>query len=104
MSIDVQQLFSSMAQSAKDTLGEGGEVVSQELISLLESSKSGLAELAKARASGLISQLDFEREVEREKQVLEAELIALEIQAKVAIQKAVNAAADTFKAALSAAV
>ena len=104
MSIDISSLFGDMAQSASGALEEGGEAVGAQMQQVLENNKNSIQELLVARENGDINQEDFDMEMEREKQVMEAELIGLEIMAKSAIQKAMNAAMDTLKATVSAAL
>lgn len=104
MSIDLSNLFSDMAQSASGALEEGGEAVSQQMQAVLENNKESIAELIQARQNGDLNNEEFEVEMEREKQVMEAELISLEIMAKSAIQKAMNAAMDTLKSTVAAAI
>ncbi len=102
MSIDIGKLFGDMAKSASTSLGEGGEAVGNEMKNILEGNKKSIAALIQAKTNKTISEETFEKELAREKSVLEAELIGLEIQAKAAIQKAVNAAMTTLKQAVSA--
>ena len=104
MSIDIGALFGNMAKSAGDALGEGGEAVGKEMQAILEGNKQAISELLEAKVKGEITDEIFEQELAREKSVLEAQLIGLEIQAKAAIQKAVNAAMDTLKQTVSAAL
>ena len=104
MSLDVSSLFSDMAQSAVRVLKDEGSGASQDFLKVLQNNKDSMAELIAARADGDLDQEEFESELEREKLVMEAELISLEIIAKSAIQKAMNAAMDTLKSALVAAI
>ena len=85
-------------------MGDETGTAGQSVIRVLQNNKDSLAELIEARASGDIDQDEFESELAREKLVMEAELITLEILARSAVQKAMNAAMDTLKSALVAAI
>ncbi len=102
MSINISSLFNDMAQSAANVLGDEAGAASQSIMQVLQNNKDSMAELIEARANGDLDQDEFESELEREKLVMEAELITLEIMAKSAVQKAMNAAMDTLKSALVA--
>lgn len=104
MSIDISGLFSDMAKSAGCELKEGGEAVAAGMKTVLENNKETLTELIEALKSGDLTRSEFDTEMAREKLVLEAELIGLEIQGKAAIQKAFNAAMNTLSSAVSAAI
>ena len=104
MSVDISNLFNDMAQSAASVLGDEADTAGQSVMRVLQNNKDSLAELIEARASGDIDQDEFESELAREKLVMEAELITLEILARSAVQKAMNAAMDTLKSALVAAI
>jgi hypothetical protein len=63
-----------------------------------------LSELVTARAMGDIDDEEFESEIEREKQLLEVELLTLQIIAKASVQKAINAAMDVLKDSIRLAI
>ena len=96
MSLDISNLFKGMASSAGKVLQENGADLGDEVLSVINRNKASLAELVDARISGDISEEDFNSELEREKLVLEAELLTLEIATKSAIQKAMSAAMETL--------
>lgn len=104
MSLDISSLFSDMAQSAARELKGEVSDASQEFLKVLQINRASISELVEARASGDLDQQEFESELAREKMVMEAELITLDIMAKSAVQKAMNAAMDTLKSALMAAI
>ena len=58
----------------------------------------------KSRLSGEISEDEFNEEVEREKKVIEAGLLTLEIMTKAMAQKAVNFAINVFVKAVKLAI
>ena len=104
MSIDIANLFQTMATSAGDELQEDGADIGNNLLEILNNNKESLTELVEAHATGEIDQDEFDIELEREKSILEAEMISLEIASKAAIQKAVNSAINTLTSAVNAAL
>lgn len=104
MSLNINDIIKDMANSAKKSLQEEGSGVGDEVLNILEQNKDNIAELAAARSQGDIDEADFKIEMEREKQVLEVQLLAMEIASKSAIQKAMNAAMSTLTKAVSAAL
>ncbi len=104
MSLNINDIIKDMANSAKKSLQKEGNGVGDEVLNILEKNKDNLAELAAARSQGNIDEKDFKIEIEREKQVLEVQLLAMEIASKSAIQKAMNAAMSTLTNAVSAAI
>ena len=104
MSIDIGNLFKEMATTAGATLQEEGKNVSAEVLSVLDKNKESIAELVEARSNGDINEEEFNIELQREKQILEAEMISLEIISKSAVQKAINAAMSTLTSAVKMAI
>jgi hypothetical protein len=70
----------------------------------MDSEKESLKELGEAKLRGDIDQAVFDREIEREKKVVEAELLTIKIMTKALAQKAVNAAIEVFVKAVKAAI
>lgn len=104
MNLDIGNLFKEMAATAGETLqGEAGDL-SAEVLSVLDKNRESLAELVEARTNGDINEEEFNIELQREKAILEAEMISLEIISKSAVQKAMNAAMDTLMSAVKMAV
>ncbi len=104
MSIDISKTFSDMAQVAGQSIEEGGAAVGSGITEVLNNNKQSLAELAQARVDSEINDEDFANELAREKLIVEAEMIALEIASKAAVQKAVNGAMDVLTKAVAAAI
>lgn len=104
MNLDIGNLFKEMAKSASDTLQGEAANISGEMLSILENNKASIAELIEARTAGDINEEDFQIELDREKAVLEAELLSLQIIGKSAVQKAMNAAMDTLTSAVKMAI
>ena len=100
--MDIEAIAKQMANAAneavKDDIGEISEYAKQ----IVENEKQSLEELGKARIKGEIDDATFDHELEREKQVVKAELLAVKIMTEAAAQKAVNAAMETFKNAVKA--
>ena len=104
MSLDIGNVFKEMASSAGETLQEEGAGLGNDFLDVLDNNKDTLSELIDARVNGDIDEEEFATEMEREKLVLEAEMLTLEIASKAAIQKAMNAAMDTLSGAIALAL
>lgn len=104
MSLDIGNLFKEMATVAGESVATEAGNIGGEMLAVLENNKDTLAELVVARTAGEINEEDFNAELMREKVVLEAELIALEIISKSAIQKAMNVAMETLTSAVKMAL
>jgi hypothetical protein len=104
MSFDIGAVLGDMAGAVKDVVsGDLGKVRGYAK-TIMENERASLEELAQARLAGEISEEEFNDEIEREKKVLEAELLTLEIMTKAMTQKAVNSAIDIFVKAVKLAV
>ncbi|MFT7412753.1 MAG: hypothetical protein ACI9J4_001115 [Paraglaciecola sp.] len=104
MSIDIANTFSDMAKTAGQSLEQDGASISSGFSEALKKNQASIAELVQARVDGEINDEDFATELAREKLIVEAEMISLEIASKAAVQKAVNAAIDVLTQAVSAAI
>lgn len=104
MNLDIGNLFKEMATTAGDSLQEEAGNLSAEVLSVLDQNRDSIAELVEARTNGDINEEDFNVELQREKAILEVEMISLEIVSKSAVQKAMNAAMDTLMSAVKMAV
>ena len=102
MNFDFDAVFNDMViamnNAVKDDVGDIKEYAK----TVLKNEKDSLKELAEARKEGEISDAEFDRELKREKKVVEAELLTVQIITKAAAQKAVNAAIDVFVNAVNA--
>jgi len=101
MSLDIGNVFKEMAAAAGNALQGGAGSLGGEVLSVLDKNRESLAELAAAYSSGDINEEEFDVELQREKAILEAEMLSLEIAPKSAVQKAMNAAMDTLKQAVN---
>lgn len=101
MNINIPQMFKEMASTVGLDLQGDGEVVSENLLKVLDNNKESIAELVEARANGDINQEDFDSELAREKSILEVEMLSLEIAGKAAIQKVMSNAMEVLGKAVS---
>jgi hypothetical protein len=103
MSFDIEQVLKDMTGAITDAVKAGTGDISAAVQQILDTEKASLQELGEARLKGEIDDTVFDREIEREKKVVEAELLTIEIMTKALAQKAVNAAIDVFVKAVKAA-
>lgn len=90
----VKQTLNQVEDSPlKDTLGEA-------LTSSLTKQQDTLSALLQAKQEGIISQEELDMELEREKDILEAEMLTKQITAKAEIQKLVNDAIQSLSKGL----
>ena len=103
MSFDIEsvskQMVSAISDFVKDDVGE----IKQYADTIIKNEKDSLKELAEARIQGQITDDVFDREIEREKKVVETELLTIRLMTKASAQKAVNSAVNVFVAAVKAA-
>ena len=104
MSFDIDQVLKDMTGAITDTVKEGVGDINSAVKEILDAEKESLQDLGEARLQKEIDDIVFNREIEREKKVVEAELLTIEIMTKASAQKAVNAALDVFVNALKVAV
>ena len=102
MSFDIDQVLKDMASAITGSVEESSGDIKDFAKTILESEKESLKELADARRNGEIDDVVFKREIKREKKVVEAELLTVEIMTKAMAQKAVSAAMDVFIKAVKA--
>lgn len=104
MSFDMDQVMQEMAGVINEAGKQAEGDVKTYSKTVLEKHRKSLQELGEARLRGDIKTRVFERELAREKLVLEAEMLALKIIGKAAMQKAVNGAIAVFVKAVKAAL
>lgn len=100
MSDAISSLFNDVATSAADTLEQGGGEFSAALLKIIGQQDNPIYVLTQALKEGELSQQEFEGELERERKVLEAQLVTLEIIALSEVQKALNAALSSLTSAV----
>ena len=104
MSLNIGEVLKDMADAMKDSVREDVGDISEYAKQILENKKESLEELGAARLSGEIDDEIFDREINREKTVVETELLTIQIMTKAQAQKAVNAAIDVFVQAVKVAL
>jgi hypothetical protein len=104
MSFDIGAVLGDMADAVRNAVSDDSGKVGEYAKRVMENEREALEELAQAGLSGEISEDEFNEEVEREKKVIEAGLLTLEIMTKAMAQKAVNSAIDVFVKAVKLAI
>jgi len=104
MSFEIEQVIKDMTVAINGAVKESGGDITSAAQDILEVQKESLKELVEAKLRGEIDQEIFDREIEREKKVVEAELLTIQIMTKALAQKAVNAAIEVFEKAVKAAI
>jgi hypothetical protein len=104
MNFDIDAVLKDMALAVQNTVKDKREEIREYGKRMLEDQKDDFAQLAEARISGALTEEEFQKEIEREKRVLAAEMLTLEIMTKAAAQAAINAAIDVFLRAVKAAL
>ncbi|MDO8549706.1 MAG: hypothetical protein Q7S39_06100 [Ignavibacteria bacterium] len=92
MSFDINTIINNMKNAAVDAIKDDVESIPDYLKQIFENEKEALKALAEARLAGEISDKEFQNEIKREKEVLEAEILTISIMTKAIAQKAINAA------------
>jgi len=104
MSFDIDQVLKDMSKAVSDVAVADGGDIKKAAKEIMDAEKESLKELGEARLRGEIDDIVFNREIEREKKVVMAELLTIKIMTKALAQKAVNAAIDVFVKALKSVV
>jgi hypothetical protein len=104
MSFDFGSVAGEMVDAIKKNASDESGKISGYARTIVEKEKVILEELAQARLANDISEQEFKDEMEREKKVLQAELLTFEIMSKAMAQKAVNAAVNVFINAIKLAI
>jgi len=104
VSFDIEQVLKEMGAAIGDTAQKGSGAIESYAQTILEKERKSLQELAEARVTGEIDEATFNQELERERLVVETELLTGEIMTKALVQKAVNAALEVFNKAVQAAI
>jgi len=97
----INDLYKDMLDTALNVVGDEAQQMSGPLQRALNAQKASIQALAEAKLNGEISESEFIAELEREKAILEVELITLEIIAKATVQKAINAAMSCLTSAIA---
>ena len=100
MAFQEKEMFQAMVASVNDCLQKDGATLGREVFEVMKEHKASLEELAQAYTEGEITKEEFEEELDREKQLLQAELLTLKICSAAAVQNAVNTAIGCVKSTL----
>jgi hypothetical protein len=104
MSFDIDQVLKDMAAAASKSAKQEVAGIREYADSILENEKESLKELGEARVNGEITAKVFDREIAREKKVVQTELLTIQLMTDAAAQRAANAAIDVFIKAVKAAI
>lgn len=104
MSIDLEAVIGQMTAAAGNELSEGKAEIQAELKKILQNEKDSLEILKEGITNGDIPLDEFKEEVDREKLVVQAELLTVKIMAKATAEKAINSAFQVFKDVVIASV
>lgn len=104
MSFDIEAVLKDMVSAIDDAVKDELGDIKSYASAIVENEKNALEELGLARIAGEIDDETYKRELEREKKVIETELLTIEIMKDAAAQKAVNAAINTFTSAIAMAM
>jgi hypothetical protein len=104
MSFDIEPVLKDMAAAITDVVKKGSDDITTSAQEILDAEKESLKELGEARLRGDINDTVFDREIQREKKVVEVELLTIKIITKAIAQKAVNSAIDVFVKAVKTAI
>ncbi len=104
MTLDITNILSTVSEMVGESIKEAVGEASGDLLEVLEDRRDGLSELLQAVEDGDLTEDDLKEELEREKIVLETEMLAKQIAAKAEIQKAINAAMDALTGMVKAAL
>ena len=99
MSDTISDLMNQLSNTAAEGLSDSG-AFGQELFKIVGAEDNPIFALTEAVKDGDLTPEDFEQEMEREKEVLQAQLATLEIIALSEVQKAIN----SFVSGLTSAV
>lgn len=104
MGFDVQNVMQQMIEAITNEVSDSAGDVKVYAEKVMKKKEASLKELALARVAGEIDDDILKTEIEREKKVIEAELLTVEIMTKALAQRAVNEAIDVFYTAVKAAI
>ncbi len=104
MSFDINAVIKDMAEAVNNAVKHDCGDIQEYATQIMFNEKRALEDLGLARVLKQIDDETFDREIEREKQVVEAELLTISIMTKALAQRAINAALDVFTKAVRAAI
>ncbi len=104
MSFDIDVVVDNMGFAIIDAAKDDVIDIKNYSDTILKNKKESLKELGAAMLANEISDDIFNSELEREKKVVEAELLTIKLMSQAVAQKAVNSAINVFVNAVKAAV
>ncbi len=104
MSFDINTVLKDMTRAIVDSAKEEAGDIKEFAKTILDNEIDSLKDLGEARINKVIDKRVFDREIEREKKVVEAELLTIQIMTKAMAEKATNAAIEIFVSAVKAAI
>jgi hypothetical protein len=104
MSFDIEKVLKDMVSAIDDSVKDIDGDIKEYADTIIKNEKESLKELGEARVHRQIPDEVFDREVSREKKVVETELLTIQLMTEAAVQRAVNAAINVFIAAVKAAI
>jgi hypothetical protein len=104
MNFDINQVLIDMLTAIKGSVKKDGGKVKDITEQFFTHQKERLEELAAYHINGEITPEEFDTRLEQNKSIIEAELNAIKIVAKVVVQNATNAAIDVFNNAVKGAI
>jgi hypothetical protein len=104
MKIDFKALLAEMTSAAGKSLGKDSPELRGCVKQAFAEEQQALREIAEARLAREITAAEMKSQLADERDVLRAALLACQVEAKAAAQKAVNAALKVFTEAVKAAL
>lgn len=104
MAFDFEGTMTAMLDAAAAELAEQSDEVQAAISQVVEDEREALRMIAEARLADEISEEEMESELEDEKLVMDAAAAMIRAVTKSAAQKAINAAVDTLRDAVAAAL
>ena len=104
MAFNFEDTFKDMFNVAEGVVEGDFPELKSKLEEVLNNEKDALKEIAEARIRGEITDEDLKSQIEDEKITLESGILMLEVQAKVTLQNAINAALNVLYSALENAI
>ncbi|BFM50414.1 hypothetical protein [Marinomonas sp. THO17] len=98
----MNQIFNQIVKQTLDQVEDSPlkNTLCEALASSLTKQQDTLSALLQAKQEGIISQQELDMELEREKDILEAEMLTKQITAKAEVQKLVNDAIQSLSKGL----
>jgi hypothetical protein len=102
MPVDIGEIINKMLDAMRGVAANDWPKIEGYAKSIVEKERDVLKNLAQLRIEDKLTQEEFESELRDEKDTVEAELLAVQVLGKAAVQKAANAAIKVFSDAVQA--